>query len=129
MANDVIPDNIKQFVLKNIDSIAELEGLLMLRSHPQKEWTMEMLARSLYIGEPQAMLLLARLLEQGFIVVKGSDAAPRYQYQPKSAEWRDRVEQLAELYKKYLVPITNLIHSKPKSRVQKFADAFRLRKD
>ena len=129
MADDVIPDNIKQFVLKNIDSIAELEGLLMLRSHPQKEWTMEMLARSLYIGEPQAMLLLARLLEQGFIVVKGSDAAPRYQYQPKSAEWRDRVEQLAELYKKYLVPITNLIHSKPKSRVQKFADAFRLRKD
>lgn len=129
MADDVIPDNIKQFVLKNIDSIAELEGLLMFKSHPQKEWTRETLARSLYINEPQAALLLARLLEQGFIAVKGSEESPYYQYQPVSSEWGDRVEQLAELYKKYLVPITNLIHSKSKSRVQKFADAFRIRKD
>jgi hypothetical protein len=36
---------------------------------------------------------------------------------------------LADVYARYLVPVTNLIHAKPKSRVQEFADAFKLRKD
>ena len=39
------------------------------------------------------------------------------------------LERLAEIYAKHLVPVTNLIHSKPKPRIQEFADAFRLRKD
>jgi hypothetical protein len=35
-----------------------------------------------------------------------------------------------ELYSRQLVPVTHLIHSKPRpARVQEFAEAFRLRKD
>jgi len=39
------------------------------------------------------------------------------------------LERTAEAYAKHLVPVTNLIHSKPKPRIQEFADAFRFRKD
>lgn len=45
------------------------------------------------------------------------------------ASWQQMVDFLAVIYAKHLGPITNLIHTKPKNRVQEFADAFRLRKD
>ena len=38
------------------------------------------------------------------------------------------VELLAEHYKRHLIPITNLIHAKPR-RIRQFADAFKLKKD
>ena len=39
------------------------------------------------------------------------------------------VQRLVHLYDTHLIAITNLIHSKPSaSRVQQFADAFKLRK-
>jgi len=38
------------------------------------------------------------------------------------------VDRIADVYSKYLIPVTNLIHSKPENKVQKFADAFNLRK-
>jgi hypothetical protein len=39
------------------------------------------------------------------------------------------VNQVAACYAKYLIPVTNLIHTKPRTRVQEFADAFKLRKE
>ena len=37
--------------------------------------------------------------------------------------------RVAELYARYLIPVTQLIHAKPLTRVQEFADAFKLKKD
>jgi hypothetical protein len=51
-----------------------------------------------------------------------------YRYHPASGELADIVDRVAALYAQYLIPVTNLIHAKPHSRVQEFADAFRLRK-
>jgi hypothetical protein len=38
------------------------------------------------------------------------------------------VERLAVLYARYLIPVTNIIHSSPRT-IRAFADAFKLRKD
>lgn len=125
MVEGLIPEDVKQFIIQHIDSIAHLEGLLMCRTNPQKAWSAAILARGLFIDESQTVLLLTRLSEQGFMV----RSATGYHYQPKSPELASMVERLAELYKSYLLPITNLIHAKSKTRIQEFADAFRLRKD
>jgi hypothetical protein len=34
MADDLIPDDVKEFILENIDSVAQLEGLPLLRGNP-----------------------------------------------------------------------------------------------
>lgn len=128
MADDLIPDDVKQFVLENIDSVAHMEGLLLLRSDPQAEWTVEDAAKRLYINSEQATEILARLSANGFLIASASDV-PVYKYLPHSAELAQMTDRTAEVYAKYLIPMTNLIHSKPKPRVQQFADAFRLRKD
>lgn len=129
MTDDIITEDVKQFILHHIDSIAQMEGLLLFCADPQKEWNAGTIARALFIGEPEAAVLLARLADQGFIAAAKSGLPSHYHYQPKSSEWKDMVEHVAVLYRQYLIPITNLIHSKSKSRIQEFADAFKIRKD
>jgi hypothetical protein len=34
-----IPDEVQGFILSNIDSIVQLEALLLLRNHRQQKWT------------------------------------------------------------------------------------------
>ncbi len=129
MTEDIIPEDVKQFILRHIDSIAQMEGLLLFCADPQKEWNAAATARGLFISESEAAALLVHLADQGFIGAAKSGLPSHYQYQPKSPEWKEMVEHVAVLYRQYLIPITNLIHSKSKSRIQEFADAFKIRKD
>jgi hypothetical protein len=127
MAESNIPDDVARFVLDNIHSVAHLEALLLLRSNRNQEWTVTALAARLYISEDQTAELLIVLRAQGFITPTTNSPAT-FRYQPTSNELDAMAERLTHTYAKHLVPITNLIHSKPKSRIQEFADAFRLRK-
>jgi predicted transcriptional regulator len=129
MADDIIPYDVRQFILRYIDSIAQLEGLLLFHNNPDKKWSAEAIAQGLYINGSQAITLLTRLLEQGFIIMIEDGRSQSYQYQSKSPELANMTDCIAELYRQYLVPVTNLIHAKAKSRIQEFADAFRIRKD
>jgi hypothetical protein len=123
-----IPDDVARFILEKIDSIAQLEGLLLLRKNPDQQWSPQNLAARLYIDEKQTAQLLSDLCTQSLAVMISADP-PLYQYQPGSTELRSIVERVAEIYSTHLVPVTALIHSKAKARVQEFADAFKLRRD
>lgn len=127
MADDLIPDDVRQFIVDKIDSVAELEGLLLLCRNSETEWNIEELAQRLYISQQQTEDVLAHLYLLGFLAVKDG-VPPTYCFQPSSMELAEMVDQLAEVYSKYLIPVTNLIHSKPQTKVQKFADAFKFRK-
>lgn len=128
MTDDVIPNEVEQFVLQNIDSIAQLEGLLLLRNDPQVEWSASALAQRLYIGEAETAQLLGQLEFRDILCSRGG-RTPSYRYHPKTRELDALIGRLAELYARYLVPITHIVHSKPKTRIQEFSDAFWLRKD
>jgi|SRR5918992_1460180 hypothetical protein len=128
MISEFIPVDIAQFILDKINSVAQLEALLLLRNSPGKTWTIQALAGRLYIDEKQTAELLASVCALGFATTV-ADEPLQYQYQPNSTEIREMVDRVAEIYSKHLLPVTNLIHSKPKARVQEFADAFKFRKD
>lgn len=127
MADDVIPADIKQFILGKIDSVAQLEGLLLLRSNPQTDWDVESVAQRLYISRSQASEILAHLCAQRLVTATRS-VSTSYRFQPETQDLRLMVDRVAEVYSKYLIAVTNLIHSSSKTRVQKFADAFKLGK-
>lgn len=120
----VIPEDARQFLLRNIDSVAQWEGLLLLRGHPDMGWDATAVARHLYISETETAALLNGLAGRHILAVEG-DA---YRYRPSEPETDALIGLCAELYRQYLIPVTKIIHSKPK-RVQAFADAFRIRKD
>jgi hypothetical protein len=128
MAEYPIPNDVRQFILESIDSIAQLEALLLLRGSPNEEWDAQKVAKRLYISEQEATSLLARLSAEG-LTAFSNDKQPLCRYQPNSDDLALIVDRLAETYSKHLVPVTNLVHSKPRTRVREFADAFNLRKD
>jgi hypothetical protein len=124
----LIPEDVAQFIIEKIDSVAQMEALLLLRENPQQQWDVTAVAKRLYIDHEQAGKVLARLAEEELVVAEPSQSFA-YRYQPGSLVLSQMVNRVAEIYSKELVPVTNLIHSKPKSRVQEFADAFKFRKD
>jgi hypothetical protein len=118
----VIPEDVQKFILQNIDSVAQLEGLLLFRANPQTGWNAKTVAQRLYISDSESAQLLLYLAARGLL----REEAGIYLYHP---EQETMVAKVADIYRRYLVPMTNLIHSRPKSRVQEFADAFKFRKE
>jgi len=123
-----IPDDVRRFIQSSIDSIAQLEALLIVREHSDIEWTVSAMSARLYISPEQTSAVLFRLCADRLVAIKGDDSA-LFQYQPGSEELRQMVDRLAEAYAKHLVPITRLVHSKQGMRIREFPDAFDFRKE
>jgi hypothetical protein len=118
-----LPDNVRRFLLRHIDSIAELEGLLLMRRERLVPWTSGALAGRLYVSEDAAALVLDVLHRRELLAQEPAG----YRYEPANEELGTGVEAVAELYSRSVIPITNLIHGKARPSIQQFADAFRLR--
>jgi hypothetical protein len=122
--SEPLPAELREFLENHIDSIAQLEALLLLRDAPGVVWDVQATAGRLYVSEQEALSALAHLAMHGLIARSES----RFTFDPQSEELSRGVALLAEYYRAYLIPITNLVHSKPR-RIQQFADAFKLKKE
>lgn len=121
MSTENIPEDVREFILRYINSIAQLEALLLFWRESEKTWNVSSMAKRLYITEGETTEVLTQLSADGLLTEhQGS-------YRFNSTDWRDLVGELAETYAKQLIPITDIIHSKPR-RIREFADAFKLRK-
>jgi hypothetical protein len=122
MADQIIADELADFIVGHIDTVAQLEALLLLRANPDKRWDAASTAGRLYINDREAQQVLARLCDQGLI--SRDDSAYRY---AASADKATLVDRLADAYSRHLIPVTNIIHHKP-SRIREFADAFKFKR-
>jgi hypothetical protein len=123
MSDDLIPDDLREFIMRYIDSVSQLEALLLLRTNPREDWDVGRAATRLYTAQSDAAIVLARLCEDGLIACQDD----HYHYDPDPAKC-DMIDRLAITYARHLIPVTNMIHAKPR-RIREFADAFRFRKD
>lgn len=123
MPEDTVAADLRAFIARYIDSVAELEALLLLRNSPDQKWTLKAIAKRLYTSETETAAALSRLCSDGMANCR--DDLYQYDCAPALATTVDR---LAEAYRQQLIPITHLIHSKPR-RIREFADAFKLKKD
>jgi len=124
MADDLVPPDLRDFILKHIESIAEIEALLLLRQTPEETWTAERTASRLYATVPEAEAALSRLCDKGLLECE----AGVYRIRTEVPEQVGMIERLADAYRRHLIAVTNLIHSQPR-RLRNFADAFKWRKD
>ena len=128
MNESVIPDDVRQFVLESIDSVVELECVLLFYREPDVLFNAQNISKRLYIDLKDADATLLSLAYKGFVIPAQKNKT-LYQYWPKSPELELIVSKTADIYAQYLLPVTHLIHAKSKSRVQEFANAFRMRKE
>jgi hypothetical protein len=124
MPDDALPAELRGFLEDHIDSIAQLEALLLLRKAPEVVWDPQAAAKRLYVGDAESLAVLAHLAAHGLIRRDGGG----YRFDPRSDELLRAASLLADYYRTHLIPITNLIHAKPR-RIRQFADAFKLKKD
>jgi DNA-binding IclR family transcriptional regulator len=126
MTGAAIPDDVQRFVLLAIPSVPYLEALLLLRAAPAQDWDAAQLARRLYVPDRTGAELLQLLRDSGIARQAGDEHTLRYAPTVELAALLDRV---AQAYATELVAVTGLIHSRIDRRAQRFADAFRFRKD
>jgi hypothetical protein len=127
MATD-FPAEIEQFIGQHIESLAQLEMLLLLRQESARNWSSFDLARQLYVTPDVCDGIIADLERRGFVLREAADSS-LVRYRTGGADVDRLIDQLASLYHQRRVAVITLIYSKPIKKVQTFADAFRIRRE
>ncbi len=120
-----LPEDVHRFLYQYIESVEQLEVLLLLRQAPDRGWTADDVARALYSHPSSVSSRLALLMGQGMLRETGPGS---YQYAPRSIESHDTVTRVADTYRERRVAVITLIASKPLENVRAFSDAFRIRR-
>jgi hypothetical protein len=113
----------RTFINKNINSIEQIEVLLILRANPERVWNVDEIS-AIMRSSPNSIRsrlvgLVSRKLSRG--------EADGFKY-AASGRLHDMVEVLAEEYGRRRFSVIELVFSRPDAARQ-FADAFRLRED
>jgi hypothetical protein len=117
-----------QFILENVDSVPHLEALVLLWNSRPVKWTCEELASRLYIPSDKVNDLLQDLIRMQLITQSYTSPA-KYSYFPRSQNQDEMMLQVDAAYRRDLVRISTMIHSKAPSAVREFARAFRFKKE
>jgi hypothetical protein len=117
---------VDQFLRDQIDTVPHLEALLLLWNSRPKPWSIEEMAR-LFLASEAGREILGDLARQGLIVTVPGEVGT-YHYEPE--EKRDQlVGSVDSTYRRELIRVSRLIHSKPSAAIREFARAFRFKKD
>lgn len=127
MTEQGLSEEVKKFVTEQINSLEQLEILLLLHSRREKEWTAQQVSDELRLSQASVAIRLADLQKKGLLVAKEA-SAPLYRYAPQKPEIEPIVDSLVKLYPDYRFTVINLIFSKPLDKIKTFANAFKLRK-
>ena len=126
--NDPQENEVHQFLLEHIDSVPHLEALLLLWNSRPQPWTVENLAKRLYVSDSVVEALMQDLvLRQLVKFVPGPPAG--YLYESETSAKDQLIAAVDATYRREVVRISTMIHTKPSSSVRAFARAFRFTKE
>jgi hypothetical protein len=109
MIDNLIEQELRAFIARYIGSISQAEALLVVRETFPQTWTASQIADRLYVCEETAEDLLQLLYLGGFTILAPDGS---YLYGCDSSNKRKLVDRFAEAYRRFLIPVTNLIHEK-----------------
>ncbi|HEX7114626.1 MAG TPA: hypothetical protein VF193_05805 [Steroidobacter sp.] len=128
MTSPDVPEAVWQFIAEKIDTVPQLEALLLLWENPNRAWTAGEMAQRIYVKPEAAAQILEALQRRQLASAEGEEEV-RYRYNPG---WDTKGTLMAEVvraYRRHLVPIATFIHSGASSSVREFARAFNLKKE
>lgn len=117
-----------RFILDNLETVPHLEAVLLIWQNQSTPWTADLLAQRIYVSPVDGRAILEDLTRKGMLR-RTEPSDPHYLYDPSWDTERGLLPRLAELYRRQLVQVTKLIHSKGSSSVREFARAFQIKKD
>jgi hypothetical protein len=121
-------DEFCRFIQATIPSVEAAEVLIVLRRHPDTELAaaaaVRELPRGVALTEAQAAGLLETFQARG-LAARGAGG---FRYAPASGELRAHAEMLEQAYNQRPVTLIRIIYALRDTKIQSFAEAFRLRK-
>src|SRR3954462_14906068 len=119
---------IEQSIVDQIDSVPHLEALLLIWNTRPNTWSADSMARSLYIRTEAAARILESLAKRDLIAAV-PDTPDSYSYISDSEDTNKLLADVDVIYRKEVVRISSIIHSKASAGVRDFARAFRFTKE
>jgi len=115
---------VDRFIVDEIDSVPHIEALLILWNSRPKVCSVEELAALLYLPSDRTRQVVEDLQQRSLVVFaeNGTFYNPAY---PRDHLMAD----VDRTWRRELVRVSNMIHSKASPAVREFARAFRFRKD
>lgn len=138
-----IPPDVREFLTREINSIEQLEILLLLRRTSPRRWTPSEVSTELRGNVDSARHRLELLAASRIVLVhRGAPSAPEgrtgvsqgdtectYSFDASSRSLDELVASLDSVYSQRRVRVIEFIFTKPTDPLRDFADAFKLRKE
>ena len=122
-----IPTHVAAFLAEHVDSVVQLEALLLLHGEPDRAWSATEAGKELRVDPAWVSGQMEYLGSRGLVArVEGPE--PRYRFAAQNPDLSRAVADLAKIYSQRRVTVISLIYSRPVDPVRHLADAFRFRK-
>jgi hypothetical protein len=122
MSENGLPAPVRDFVVRHITSVEQLELLILLASDPQKNRTVEQIVAQIRSSHESINQRIKQLLRAGLLV----EADGGFRFAPASPEDAAVVRELAVAYREYRVRVIELIYSGA-GPLKSFSDAFKIK--
>lgn len=130
MEDAAFSDEFCRFLRTAVPTVDAAELLLLLKREPERWWTAQEAAAALLPGatvsEADAARYFVSFQGNGLIAVAPDK---RVQYRPGFAALDAYVRTLAQAYSERPVTLIRIIYALRDSKIQSFADAFKLKRD
>ena len=128
MDDAAFSDEFCRFLQDSVSSFEAAELLLFFAHNRGSDWSLpealERLRPAVSISDAEAARYVDTFRATGLVTAAGE----RVRYQPASYFHEKQVEALEQAYRERPVTLIRMIYALRDSRIQSFADAFRLRK-
>jgi len=121
-------EQIDRFLVDQIDTVPQLEALLLVWNRRPKKWYCSEIAKALYISQELARDVIRHLVQHG-LLERAEDGVDSFELRSGSDEMDRLLAGLDAMYRRELVRVSNLIHEKASRAVRDFASAFRFKKE
>jgi hypothetical protein len=127
MNESTLSKETREFIQTYVPSLGSLEMLLLLLKYPEQSWTVESITKELRSNANMIRGFLQFFQTRGVLTVNGE----AYSLKRPNDTFLLRLGELSELLAERPVSVLNEIYSTPKasSKIQIFADAFRIKKE
>lgn len=127
MPGEALPNSVQHFLSQYIRSLEQLEVLLLLRSSPNRSWTSVEVYEIVRSSRSSVEERLENFVLLGFLA-KNDGSPPTFRYAPKE-NLGAAVDETASAYQTWRLRVIEAIFTPPVDAAQRFADAFKVRKD
>jgi transcription initiation factor IIE alpha subunit len=121
-------EEVYRFILNQIDSVPQMEALLLVWESRPKKWAESEIAERLYVGTDAVRNIMQELVRRRLLAAD-AQSVRQYFYESKSEDLDGLIGAVAATYRHDLVRVSTFIHTKTSSAVRDFAKAFKFTKE